>query len=176
MCSWVLLEQIYDLPVWAMWPASFPAASPSLQVSRAHSTSWTLCLALPCRWSIHFPLVAWVSPAPPHFKPVAAPLGSSTFFLQDSGPACLPLLALSCPFPGSFLPPASGFLAWFSGTVCLPAPQAALPSACKFPHLPHPGMLLFIPKVPTGPLPTSSSGVLPAFIPNSLPLPELSLS
>ena len=136
MCSWVLLEWIHDLPFWAMRPAPFPAASPSLRVSRAHSTSWTLCSALPCRWSIRFSLVTWVSPAPPHFKAVAAPLGSSSFFLQDSGPACLPLLALSCPFPGSFLPPASGFLVRFSGTVCLPAPQVILPSACKFPPSP----------------------------------------
>lgn len=80
MCSWVLLKQIYDLPVWAMRPASFPAASPSLQMSRVHSTSWALCLTLPCRWSICFSLVTWVSPVPPHFKAVAAPLGTSTFF------------------------------------------------------------------------------------------------
>lgn len=107
-------------------------------------------------------------PSPASLQGCYCPSGQ-LHLLQDSGPACLPVSALSCPFPGFFLLPASGFLAWFSGTICLPAPQVALPSACKFPHLPLPGMLLLIPKIPAGPPP--SSGVLPAFIPNSLPAP-----
>lgn len=63
--------------------------------------------------------------------------------LWDSGPARLPAWALSCPFPGSFLLPASGFLQCFRrpSASCLLAPQVALPSAWKLP--PFPGKLLF---------------------------------
>ena len=76
-------------------------------------------------------------PSPASLQGCCCPSGH-LHFLQDSGLARLPVSALSCPFPGFFLPPASGFLAWFSGIICLPASSRSA-FHLQVPHLPLPG-------------------------------------